>query len=75
MARNLDHRLWEAWQRRIGQQKRSGLSIVAFCRKEGISPGSFNFTFAANNDYSHDIRCPHSPFWHVRTPSVTGPRP
>ncbi len=42
MARNLDRRLWEAWQRRIGQQQRSGLSIVAFCRKEGISPGSFH---------------------------------
>ncbi len=42
MARNVDRRLWEAWQRRIGQQQRSGLSIVAFCRKEGVSPGSFH---------------------------------
>jgi len=42
MARNVDRRLWEAWQRRIDQQQRSGLSIVAFCRKEGVSPGSFH---------------------------------
>ena len=42
MARNVDRRLWEAWQRRIVQQQRSGLSIAAFCRKEGVSPGSFH---------------------------------
>jgi hypothetical protein len=42
MARKLDQTLWEAWQRRISKQQRSGLSIVEVCRREGISQGSFH---------------------------------
>jgi hypothetical protein len=42
MARNVDQTLWEAWQRRISKQRQSGLSIAEFCRKEGISQGSFH---------------------------------
>jgi hypothetical protein len=42
MARKLDQTLWEAWQRRISKQQGSGLSIVEFCRREGISQGSFH---------------------------------
>ncbi len=41
MARNVDQTRWETWQRRISKQQGSGLSIGEFCRREGISQGSF----------------------------------
>jgi hypothetical protein len=41
MARNVDRTRWETWQRRISKQQGSGLSIVEFCRREGISQGCF----------------------------------
>jgi len=42
MARVSDPRLASAWRRRIVAQGRSGLSIVEFCRREGVSPASFH---------------------------------
>jgi len=29
------------WKQRVGRQRRSGLSIAEFCRRESISPASF----------------------------------
>jgi transposase-like protein len=34
--------LWEQWRQRIEAQRSSGLSITAFCRREGVSPHGFH---------------------------------
>ena len=41
MARKLSQALREQWRQRIERQGRSGLSIVEFCRREGVSPACF----------------------------------
>ena len=33
----------EHWQRLIGQQRKSGTTIVAFCGKKGVSVGQFHW--------------------------------
>jgi hypothetical protein len=42
MARNVNQALWEQWRGRIERQRESGLSIAAFCRREGVSMASFH---------------------------------
>jgi transposase-like protein len=42
MGRVADPRLPAQWRRRIERQRRSGLSIGEFCRREGVSAGSFH---------------------------------
>ena len=41
MARPRDPNLDRTWRQRIQRQSASGLSIAAFCRREGISARSF----------------------------------
>ncbi len=41
MARRADRSAAEAWRERLERQKRSGISIAAFCRREGVSQPSF----------------------------------
>ena len=41
MARPKDPNLERAWRQRIHRQTSSGLSIAAFCRREGVSARSF----------------------------------
>ena len=42
MARQVNQVLWDQWRQRTERQGTSGLSIVAFCRKEGVSPAAFH---------------------------------
>jgi hypothetical protein len=42
MPRSADPALEVLWRRRLLQQSRSGLSILQFCRREGVSPASFH---------------------------------
>ena len=42
MAREVNQVLWDQWRQRTERQRTSGLSIVAFCRKEGVSPATFH---------------------------------
>ena len=41
MGRIADPELASLWQERVEEQTRSGLSVAAYCRREGVSPGSF----------------------------------
>ena len=41
MARQADRSVAEKWRERVQRQARSGLSIAAFCHREGISQPSF----------------------------------
>jgi hypothetical protein len=34
--------LWEQWRERLERQRRSGLSIAEFCRREGVSAVTFH---------------------------------
>ena len=42
MARQVNQILWDQWRQRTERQGTSGLSIVAFCRGEGVSPAAFH---------------------------------
>ena len=42
MARKLNQALWDQWRQRLARQRESGLSIAAFCRREGVSQASFH---------------------------------
>jgi len=42
MARKVNQVLREQWRQRIERQRGSGLSIVDFCRTEGVSPACFH---------------------------------
>jgi hypothetical protein len=42
MSRQINQVLWDRWRQRIERQLASRLSIVAFCRKEGVSPAAFH---------------------------------
>ena len=42
MTRKVNQVLWAQWRQRMERQRTSGLSIVAFCRKEGVSPATFH---------------------------------
>lgn len=42
MARKVNQVLWDQWRQRLEGQRESGLSIVAFCRKEGVSQAAFH---------------------------------
>ena len=42
MARQVNQVLWDQWRQRTVRQGTSGLSIVAFCRREGVSPAAFH---------------------------------
>lgn len=42
MAQVVNRALWDQWRQRIVGQRRSGLSIVAFCQREGVSPVTFH---------------------------------
>jgi len=42
MARKVNQVCWDQWQQRMESQLASGLSIAAFCRKDGVSPASFH---------------------------------
>jgi hypothetical protein len=42
MARQFNQVLWDQWRQRTERQGASGLSIVAFCRREGVSPAAFH---------------------------------
>ena len=42
MARKVNQALREQWRRRIERQRGSGLSVVEFCRREGVSPACFH---------------------------------
>jgi transposase-like protein len=41
MGRRANEALALAWERRIARQRRSRLSVNAFCAQEGVSPQSF----------------------------------
>jgi hypothetical protein len=41
MARTANEALVRSWRKRIAAQRRSGLSALAFCSQEGVSPKSF----------------------------------
>lgn len=42
MARKVNQALREQWRRRIERQRGSGLSVLEFCRSEGVSPACFH---------------------------------
>ena len=42
MAREVNQVLWDQWRQRTERQPASGLSIVAFCQKEGVSQATFH---------------------------------
>jgi hypothetical protein len=42
MARKLNQVFWDEWRQRMKRQRASGLSIAAFCRKEGVSRIAFH---------------------------------
>jgi hypothetical protein len=42
MARKVNQVLWDQWRQRIERQRASGLSVVEFCRKEGVSGAAFH---------------------------------
>jgi hypothetical protein len=42
MPRSADPSLEALWRRRLLQQSRSGLTILQFCQREGVSPASFH---------------------------------
>lgn len=42
MARKVNQALREQWRQRIERQRGSGLSVVEFCRREGVSPACFH---------------------------------
>ena len=42
MAREVNQVLWAQWRQRMERQRASGLSIVAFCRREGVSKATFH---------------------------------
>jgi hypothetical protein len=41
MARSANEAVARSWKKRIAAQRRSGLSALAFCNQEGVSPKSF----------------------------------
>jgi transposase-like protein len=41
MSRKLNQVVWDQWRQRTEGQRTSGLSIVEFCRREGISQTAF----------------------------------
>jgi hypothetical protein len=42
MARQVNQVLWDQWRQRLRRQRGSGLPIVEFCRREGVSPHGFH---------------------------------
>jgi hypothetical protein len=42
MGRQVNQVLWDQWRQRTERQGTSGMSIVAFCRREGVSPAAFH---------------------------------
>ncbi|MEI6664374.1 MAG: transposase [Actinomycetes bacterium] len=42
MKRKVNQVLWDQWRQRMERQRTCGLSIVAFCREEGVSQASFH---------------------------------
>ena len=42
MARKVNQVLWDQWRQRIERQRASGLSVVEFCREEGVSQAAFH---------------------------------
>jgi hypothetical protein len=42
MTRKRNQALWHQWRQRLERQAESGLSIAAFCRREGVSQVSFH---------------------------------
>lgn len=42
MARKVNQVRWDQWQQRMKGQLASGLSIAAFCRREGVSQAGFH---------------------------------
>jgi hypothetical protein len=42
MARRVNDAVWGQWRKRIARQRASGLSIAAFCEREGVSPATFH---------------------------------
>jgi len=42
MARQVNQVLWDQWRQRMERQRTSGLPIVVFCRREGVSAASFH---------------------------------
>lgn len=41
MPRAIDGKLWERWRQRLQEFESSGLSVAAWCRREGVSTASF----------------------------------
>ncbi|MGB8298324.1 MAG: transposase [Polyangia bacterium] len=42
MARQVNSVLWNEWRQRLRRQRKSGLSISEFCRRENLSPHTFH---------------------------------
>ena len=42
MSRKRNQVLWEQWRARLARQRAGGLSIMEFCRREGVSPVTFH---------------------------------
>ena len=42
MARQVNSVLWNEWRQRLKRQRKSGLSISEFCRREDLSPHTFH---------------------------------
>jgi transposase len=41
MSRERDESLWTAWRERLDRFERSGVTVQAFCRREGVSVPSY----------------------------------
>ena len=43
MARTVDRKKLAEWQRRFARHRTSGLTVAAFCRREGIKAGRWKY--------------------------------
>ncbi len=57
MGRVANPKLASLWRDRVERQRRSGLSILEYCRREGFSAGSF---YAWSDDCTRRVRPPRA---------------
>jgi hypothetical protein len=57
MARSTNEAVARSWKKRIAAQRRSGLSALAFCTQEGVSPKSF-YAWRRRLQKEKDVRPP-----------------
>jgi len=76
MKRKVNQVLWDQWRQRMERQRASGLSIVAFCREEGVSQASFHTWKRKLHDSKSTQHSSEeaAAAWHPRKRQASGPR-